>query len=168
MLFSSYVFLLFFPVIFFLYWFVFNKKLASQNILLLIASYIFYGWWSWKFIFLLLFSTLLDYAYGFGVASLNRPKAKFFLWLSVINNIGVLFIFKYFNFFSSEVSHGLGLLGIHVEPVILNFALPVGISFYTFHGLSYVFDIYHKERKPVTNVSSPKIRYIQKYKILHF
>lgn len=151
MLFSSFSFLLFFPLVFILYWFVFNKNKNHQNALLLIASYFFYGFWSWKFILLLIFSTLLDYAYGFGVRSTNQKKAKLFLWLSIINNLGILFIFKYFNFFSDELNEALGLLGIHANPLILNVVLPVGISFYTFHGMSYIFDIYRRLRKPVHN-----------------
>lgn len=95
----------------------------------------------------------LDYLYGFGVASPNRRKSKFFLVLSVINNLGILAVFKYYNFFAGAFQSGLGLLGIHVQPVLLNIALPIGISFYTFHGMSYVFDIYRGLRKPVKNFS---------------
>jgi D-alanyl-lipoteichoic acid acyltransferase DltB (MBOAT superfamily) len=94
LLFNSLEFFLFLPVIFLLYWFVFSKSLKWQNLLVLAASYFFYGWWSWKFLCLLALSTLLDYLYGFGVASLNKKKAKFFLWLSIINNLGILAIFK--------------------------------------------------------------------------
>lgn len=151
MLFNSIEYLLFLPLIFCLYWFVFNKSLKWQNGLLLLASYFFYGWWSWKFLALLILSTLLDYLYGFGVASDNRKKSKLFLWLSVINNLGILGVFKYFNFFSLEFQLLLSKAGIHTEPLLLNVALPIGISFYTFHGMSYVFDIYRGERKPVKN-----------------
>jgi len=100
---------------------------------------------------LLMLSTLLDYTYGFSVASPNRKKAKFFLWLSIINNLGILGIFKYYNFFAVQFQEGLELLGLHTNPVLLNIALPVGISFYTFHGMSYVFDIYRRQQKPVKN-----------------
>jgi alginate O-acetyltransferase complex protein AlgI len=151
MLFNSFEFLLFLPIVFALYWFVFNKKLIWQNALVFVASYFFYGWWSWKFMGLLMLSTLLDYTYGFSVASPNRKKAKFFLWLSVINNLGVLGIFKYYNFFAEQFQAGLELLGLHTNPVMLNIALPVGISFYTFHGMSYVFDIYRGQQRPVRN-----------------
>lgn len=149
MLFNSFEFLLFLPVVFVLYWFVFHKKLSWQNGLVLVASYFFYGWWSWKFMGLLMLSTLLDYTYGFWVASPNRRKAKFFLWLSIINNLGVLGIFKYYNFFAEQFKVGLEALGLHTNPVLLQVALPVGISFYTFHGMSYVFDIYRGHQKPV-------------------
>ncbi len=134
-----------------LYWFVFNKSLKWQNALVLVASYFFYGWWSWKFMGLLMLSTALDYAYGFWVASPKRKKAKFFLYLSIINNLGILGVFKYYNFFAKQFQHGFDLLGLHTNPVLLNVALPIGISFYTFHGMSYVFDIYRGQQKPVSN-----------------
>lgn len=100
---------------------------------------------------LLLLSTFLDYAYGFGVASKNPKRAKFFLWLSIINNLGILGVFKYYNFFASEFKASFELLGWSINPVLLDVALPVGISFYTFHGMSYVFDIYRNKQKPVNN-----------------
>ena len=100
---------------------------------------------------LLMLSTALDYAYGFWVASPNRKKAKLFLWLSIINNLGILGVFKYYNFFATQFQQGFELLGLHTNPVLLNVALPIGISFYTFHGMSYVFDIYREQQKPVKN-----------------
>ncbi|MBS1621112.1 MAG: MBOAT family protein [Bacteroidetes bacterium] len=151
MLFNSFEFFIFFPLVFILYWFVFSKNLPWQNRLLLVASYFFYGWWSWEFMLLLFISTLLDYTYGFWVASPNRKKAKLFLWLSVINNLGILAVFKYYNFFIEQFTQGLDLIGFHTNPVFLKVALPVGISFYTFHGMSYVFDIYRGKQKPVKN-----------------
>ena len=151
MLFNSFEFLIFLPTVFFLYWFVFGKIFRWQNILILVASYIFYGWWSYKFLGLLVLSTVLDYFYGFWVASINRKKAKLFLWLSIINNLGILFIFKYYNFFITQFQNGFELLGINTNPTLLNVALPIGISFYTFHGMSYVFDIYRHKQKPVSS-----------------
>ena len=100
---------------------------------------------------LLMLSTALDYAYGFWVASPNRKKAKFFLWLSILNNLGILAVFKYYNFFALQFQKGFDLLGLHTNPVLLQIALPIGISFYTFHGMSYVFDIYRGHQKPVRN-----------------
>ncbi|MFM2255559.1 MAG: hypothetical protein RLZZ47_1048 [Bacteroidota bacterium] len=100
---------------------------------------------------LLMLSTALDYAYGFWVASPNRKKAKLFLWLSIINNLGILGVFKYYNFFAVQFQKGFDLLGLHTNPVLLHVALPIGISFYTFHGMSYVFDIYRGNQKPVRN-----------------
>lgn len=152
MLFNSPAFLLFLPIVFLLYWFVFQKNLRGQNVLLLVASYFFYGWWSWKFMGLLMLSTLLDYAYGFGVHSDNRRRAKWFLWLSVINNLGILGLFKYYNFFALQFKQGFELIGLHASPVLLEVALPIGISFYTFHGMSYVFDIYRGKQKPVKSL----------------
>ncbi len=149
MLFNSIEFLIFLPVVFGLYWFVFNKSIKLQNMLVLAASYFFYGWWSWEFMLLLFASTLLDYLYGFWVASENRKKAKFFLWLSVINNLGILAVFKYYNFFAAQFQTAFESIGIHTQPILLDIALPIGISFYTFHGMSYVFDIYRKQQAPV-------------------
>jgi alginate O-acetyltransferase complex protein AlgI len=149
-LFNSFEFLLFVPIVFVLYWFVF-KPLRWQNVLVLVASYFFYGWWSWQFMVLLGISTFLDYLYGFSVASPNRKKARFFLWLSVINNLGILGVFKYYNFFATEFQQAVALIGWHTSPVLLHVAIPIGISFYTFHGMSYVFDIYREKQKPVKN-----------------
>lgn len=149
MLFNSFEFLGFLPLVFILYWFVFKRSLPWQNALILLASYFFYGWWSWKFMGLLVLSTTLDYAYGFWVASPNKRKALLFLWLSIINNLGILAIFKYYNFFALQFQVALEQLGIHTAPYVLDIALPVGISFYTFHGMSYVFDIYRGQQKPV-------------------
>ena len=151
MLFNSFEFLIFLPIVFSLYWFVFKKSLRWQNILILISSYFFYGWWSYQFMGLLMLSTLLDYFYGFWVASPNRKRAKIFLWLSIINNLGVLGVFKYYNFFAAQFQEGFELLGLNANPVLINVALPIGISFYTFHGMSYVFDIYRRKQAPVSS-----------------
>lgn len=151
MTFNSIEFLIFLPIVFILYWFVFIKSLRWQNILLLLSSYFFYGWWSWKFLLLIVLSTLLDYIYGFYVGSTNKKKSKRFLWLSIVNNIGILGVFKYYNFFAIEVQHAFTELGLQINPILLNIALPIGISFYTFHGMSYIFDIYRGKQKAVTN-----------------
>jgi D-alanyl-lipoteichoic acid acyltransferase DltB (MBOAT superfamily) len=149
MVFNSIEFFLFLPAIFFLYWFVVNKNLFLQNLLILIASYCFYGWGSWIFILLLAISTLLDYTYAFYVDSPNKKKAKVFLWISIFSNLGILGIFKYYNFFTTQFQLVFKQLGIHSNPIFLDIALPVGISFYTFHGMSYIFDIYHEKQRPV-------------------
>lgn len=151
MIFNSIAFFIFLPIVYFLYWKICNKTLAIQNILLLLASYFFYGWWSKYFLGLLILSTLLDFLYGFGVASRHRNKAKLFLWLSIINNLGILAIFKYYDFFAVQLHLAFTQIGIHFDPYLLNIALPVGISFYTFHGMSYIFDIYKGRQTPVTN-----------------
>ncbi len=149
MLFNTFEYFIFLPVVFILYWFVFKQSYKWQNGLVLVASYFFYAWWDWRFLGLLALSTLLDFAYGFWVASPNKRKAKMFLWLSIINNLGILAVFKYYNFFATELQTLLGQMGMQCHPVLIDVALPVGISFYTFHGMSYVFDIYRDQLKPV-------------------
>ena len=149
MLFNSISFVIFLPVVFFLYWFVAKKNLRLQNILLLISSYFFYACWDWRFLFLLVFSTFLDYFTGLKIYEAARPRAKtMWLWISIIINLGFLGAFKYYNFFSQSFAEGIDLLGIHTSLATLNFILPVGISFYTFHGLSYVIDLYKDRIKP--------------------
>jgi len=149
MLFNSISFVIFLPVVFFLYWFVAKKNLRLQNILLLVSSYFFYACWDWRFLFLLVFSTFLDYFTGLKIYEAARPRAKtMWLWISIIINLGFLGAFKYYNFFSQSFAEGIDLLGIHTSLATLNFILPVGISFYTFHGLSYVIDLYKDRIKP--------------------
>ena len=143
MLFNSVGFAIFLPVVFLLYWFVFNKHLRYQNILLLASSYFFYATWDWRFLFLLMFSTLLDYYTGRRMSDAATLGAKkFWFWLSIIVNLGFLGIFKYYNFFADSFSQLVRSIGFHANPAYINIILPVGISFYTFHGLSYVIDIY--------------------------
>ncbi|TRW23018.1 MBOAT family protein [Flavobacterium zepuense] len=143
MLFNSVQFALFLPVVFVLYWFAARKSLRQQNILLLAASYFFYACWDWRFLFLLLFSTLLDYAAGLQIsASQSNQTKKTWLWLSIGVNLGFLGIFKYYNFFAESFSAALYSIGIHANVHTLSIILPVGISFYTFHGLSYIIDVY--------------------------
>ncbi|MCY7292663.1 MAG: MBOAT family protein [Ferruginibacter sp.] len=149
MLFNSLAFAVYFPVVFFLYWFVLNKNLKHQNILLLISSYYFYGSWDYRFLGLLIFSTFLDYFTGIKISEARRQAGKkFWLWLSIGINLGFLGVFKYYNFFSTSFAEGLSLLGIKVDFVTLHIILPVGISFYTFHGLSYIIDIYKNRIEP--------------------
>ena len=148
MLFNSINFAIFLPIVFILYWFVANKNLKLQNILLLVSSYFFYACWDWRFMFLLIFSTLLDYFTGLKMAeSKTKLGKKFWFWLSITVNLGFLAIFKYYNFFAESFAELIANFGLHVNPWTLKVILPVGISFYTFHGLSYVIDIY-KNRIP--------------------
>ncbi|WP_091140851.1 MBOAT family O-acyltransferase [Flavobacterium caeni] len=143
MLFNSLHFAVFFPVVFVLYWFVFQKNLRYQNLLLLVSSYFFYGCWDWRFLFLLIFSTVLDYYTGIRMAEApTQRNKKFWFWLSVCVNLGFLGVFKYYNFFAESFAQALANFGLTVHPYTLQIILPVGISFYTFHGLSYVIDIY--------------------------
>jgi alginate O-acetyltransferase complex protein AlgI len=152
MLFNSLDFLLFFPVVFLLYWFVFNRKMQHQNSLLLIASYYFYSCWDWRFLFLLVFSTVLDYYSGHKIYDAkNKTQKKIWLIISVGINLGFLGVFKYYNFFIDSFVDFLSVFGVNQSYATLNIILPVGISFYTFHGLSYVFDVYNDKIKPCTN-----------------
>ena len=149
MLFNSIGFAIFFPLVYIVYWFL-NKNLKIQNIILLIVSYYFYACWDWRFLFLLMFSTLLDYFTGIKMETDGKRK-KLWFWLSVIINLGFLGVFKYYNFFISSFAEALSGLGITVHYSTLNVILPVGISFYTFHGLSYVIDIYKSRIKAERN-----------------
>ncbi len=152
MLFNSLSFALFLPMVFFLYWFVANKSLKSQNILLLFASYFFYACWDWRFLFLLVFSTFLDYFTGLKMFNATSEHSKrFWFWLSVTVNLGFLGIFKYYNFFADSFAEAISHFGLQVNPWTLKVILPVGISFYTFHGLSYVIDIYKNRIKAERN-----------------
>ena len=152
MLFNSINFAFFLPIVFILYWFATNKSLKYQNILLLISSYFFYACWDWRFLFLLVFSTLLDYYTGIKMSdSKNQNAKKFWLWLSISVNLGFLGFFKYYNFFTESFSEAISHLGLQVNPWTLKVILPVGISFYTFHGLSYVIDIYKDQIKAEKN-----------------
>jgi len=152
MLFNSIDFAIFLPIVLILYWFVTNKNLKLQNALLFVASYFFYACWDWRFMFLLMFSTLLDYFTGLKMQDAGNQKSKkFWFWLSVIVNLGFLGVFKYYNFFAESFAEAISHIGFQVNPWILNIILPVGISFYTFHGLSYVIDIYKDRIKAERN-----------------
>ena len=152
MLFNSVDFAIFLPIVFVLYWFVVNKNLKHQNIMLLVASYYFYSVWDSRFMFLLIFSTLLDYFTGLKMAGAkSKVSKKFWLWLSIGINLGFLGIFKYYDFFVTSLAEALSMLGLKANFQTLNVILPVGISFYTFHGLSYVIDIYNDKIKPEKN-----------------
>ncbi len=152
MLFNSLAFLVFLPIVFSLYWFVFRKQLRYQNILILIASYVFYGWWDWRFLILILGSTLLDFYLGIKInQSENHNRRKRFLILSLVFNIGVLGIFKYFNFFKDNFEILLNSLGFKPDFITLEILLPVGISFYTFQTLSYSIDVYRGKLKATNN-----------------
>ena len=152
MLFNSISFAIFLPVVFILYWFVANKNFSTQNILLLIASYFFYACWDWRFLFLLAFSTVLDFYTGIKMSDTeNQAMKKFWFWLSISINLSFLGFFKYYNFFAISFAEAIAHLGLHVNPWTLKVILPVGISFYTFHGLSYVIDIYKGRIKAERN-----------------
>lgn len=152
MLFNSLNFAIFLPIVFLLYWFATKGNLKLQNILLLVSSYFFYACWDWRFLFLLIFSTLLDYFTGIKMSDAkNKNSKKFWFWLSISVNLGFLCVFKYYNFFAESFASALDNIGLHVNPWTLKIILPVGISFYTFHGLSYVIDIYKDRIKAEKN-----------------
>ncbi|MGL1902336.1 MAG: hypothetical protein OCC49_09380 [Fibrobacterales bacterium] len=149
MFFNSLDFAIFLPIIFVLYWFVFNKNLKQQNCLVLVASYLFYGWWDWRFLSLILFSTIVDYTVGLKLSTTQQPsKRKTLLWISIITNLGFLGFFKYYNFFLDNFISAFTFMGYDIQASSLNIILPVGISFYTFQTLSYTIDIYRQKLKP--------------------
>jgi alginate O-acetyltransferase complex protein AlgI len=152
MLFNSLPYTLFLPVVFLIYWFLAAKNPRLQNTFLLAASYFFYASWDWRFLFLLLFSTGLDYITGINIAKHNKRSLRLcWLWMSVSINLGFLGVFKYYNFFAASFADLFAHAGIHLHPRTLNVILPVGISFYTFHGLSYIIDIYRRRIEPERN-----------------
>ncbi len=136
MLFNSIDFAIFLPIVFILYWFVTNRNLKVQNIFLVLTSYLFYGWWNWKFLALIIFSSGVDYLVGLRLDKTERAtNRKILLLISIIVNIGFLGFFKYFNFFAESFASAFTLFGRTFEPTRLNLILPVGISFYTFQTL---------------------------------
>ncbi len=155
MLFNSLDFAIFLPVVFFLYWFVFNKSLKWQNFLVAAASYVFYGWWDWRFLSLILFSTLVDYFVGVSLGKTEAPtKRKVLLWVSILVNLGFLGFFKYYNFFLDNFKSAFSIAGYELNANSLNIILPVGISFYTFQTLSYTIDVYKNRLEPAKDFIS--------------
>lgn len=155
MLFNSIEFAIFLPILFMLYWYGFNKQLKTQNALLLVASYIFYGWWDWRFLTLVVFSSSLDYFIGIAMATSKTAIAKkLFLGLSIGANLGLLAFFKYFNFFIQSFSDAFLFFGQSIDVRPLNIILPVGISFYTFQTLSYSIDVYRNKLQPTRDIIS--------------
>lgn len=143
MIFNSIAFIIFLPIVLIIYWSLRNKSLLYQNLVLLIASYIFYGWWDWRFLSLIAFSTLVDFFLGIKISNSKTKKTKkYYLIASLVVNLGLLGFFKYYNFFIESFNESLNLLGLTFDTWTLNIILPVGISFYTFQTLSYSIDIY--------------------------
>ena len=152
MLFNSIEFSIFLPIVFLLYWYVAKNNTKYQNLILLVSSYIFYGCWDWRFLLLLIFSTLLDYFSAIKIAEAsNQSQKKFWFWLSIGINLGFLSVFKYYNFFVTSLVDSMAHFGLHPNVALLEVILPVGISFYTFHGLSYVIDVYYERIIPQRN-----------------
>jgi len=149
MLFNSIDFAIFLPIVFVLYWLVTKKKLKLQNLLIVAASYLFYGWWDWRFLSLIIFSTIVDYSVGRRLRIQdNRTKRKLLLWTSILVNLGFLGFFKYYNFFLDNFISTFSFFGADIKANSLNIILPVGISFYTFQTLSYTIDVYKRKIEP--------------------
>ena len=151
MLFNSIEFAIFLPSIFIIYWFV-TKTIKQQNILILLSSYLFYGWWDWRFLSLIFFSTVIDFLIGKSLEKNEKLLTrKYLLWISILINIGFLGFFKYYNFFIDNFIYAFSTLGIELSYQSLKIILPVGISFYTFQTLSYTIDVYKRKLKPTTD-----------------
>ncbi|MDO5980484.1 MBOAT family O-acyltransferase [Flavivirga spongiicola] len=152
MLFNSLEFVIFFVIVFFAYYKSYNN-LKFQNALLLISSYVFYGWWDWRFLSLIIISSISDYIIGSLIdKSNNKKQRKKFLILSLLINLGILGFFKYYNFFAESFSDFISVFGFETNPFLLNIVLPVGISFYTFQTMSYTIDIYRDKMKANKNL----------------
>lgn len=152
MIFNSVEFAIFLPVVFLLYWFVFNRKLKIQNLFIVVVSYLFYGWWDWRFLFLIAFTSFCSWGSGL-LISRYRNRGNMAKWISAANivvNLFILFLFKYYDFFVTSFAEVF--LGGKTEGLLLKIILPVGISFYTFQALSYSIDVYKNKIAPVKDI----------------
>jgi len=155
MLFNSLDFALFLPLVFTLYWTLSRFGTRFQNSIIVVASYVFYGWWDWRFLTLILFSTVVDYSVGILMSKETKEsRRKGLLWLSILVNLGLLGFFKYSNFFIENFISAFTVFGSSISISSLNIILPVGISFYTFQTLSYSIDIYRKKLEPTKDFVS--------------
>lgn len=177
MLFNSIAFAIFLPIVFLLYWFVFQKHLKLQNLFIVVVSYIFYGWWDWRFLVLIALTSFCSWGSGLLIAtareSVNHPHPssvadslknriytslrkinwpKFISGANIVLNLLILAFFKYFNFFVESFVDFFALLGVRLQSTALQIILPVGISFYTFQALSYSIDVYRKKIEPTKDV----------------
>ena len=159
MLFNSFEFLIFLPIVFLLYWFVFDyamrgckRQLLWQNLLIVVASYIFYGWWDWRFLILIAITTVLSFLSGIGIEKAPTQRSKKAVMIAnIVVNLGILGIYKYYDFFATQFAQ---LFGIESDFLLLHLILPVGISFYTFQALSYSIDVYRKQIEPTHDIIS--------------
>ena len=159
MLFNSFEFLIFLPIVFLLYWFVFDYamrgckcQLLWQNLLIVVASYVFYGWWDWRFLILIAITTVLSFLSGIGIEKAPTKRGKKAVMIAnVVVNLGILGIYKYYDFFATQFA---ALFGIESDFLLLHLILPVGISFYTFQALSYSIDVYRKQLEPTHDIIS--------------
>ena len=153
MLFNSFTFMIFLPVVFLLYWFVF-RKLRWQNLLILVSSYVFYGWWDWRFLILIVITSASSFASGLLIHRYEGRRAvqRGISAANIVLNLGILGAFKYFNFFVDSLASLLSMFGLAVDWPTMNIILPVGISFYTFQALSYSIDVYARRIEPTRDV----------------
>ena len=159
MLFNSFEFLIFLPIVFLLYWFVFDyamrgckRQLLWQNLLIVVASYVFYGWWDWRFLILIAITTVLSFLSGIGIEKAPTQRGKKAVMIAnVVVNLGILGVYKYYDFFAREFAE---FIGIEADFLLLHLILPVGISFYTFQALSYSIDVYRKQIEPTYDIVS--------------
>jgi D-alanyl-lipoteichoic acid acyltransferase DltB (MBOAT superfamily) len=152
MLFNSIDFAVFLPIVFLLYWFVFNRNIRLRNLLIVVASYVFYGWWDWRFLSLIIFSTSVDYSVGYRLSKVDNVVGRnVLLWISILVNLGFLGFFKYYNFFLDNFVAAFSFFGHNFSGHFLNIILPVGISFYTFQTLSYTIDVYKNKLEPTND-----------------
>ena len=157
MLFNSIQFAIFLPIVFLLYWFVFDRfiskskwQLRLQNAFIVVASYVFYGWWDWRFLLLIAFTSFCSWGSGLLIGKAEtKKKAKMWMWLNIILNLGILALFKYYDFFISEFAE---LFHISTNGLLLKVILPVGISFYTFQALSYSIDVCRGKIEPTRDI----------------
>ena len=157
MLFNSFEFLIFLPIVFLLYWFVFDyairkckKQLLWQNFFVVVASYIFYGWWDWRFLILIAITTILSFLSGIGIEKAHTQRGKKAVMIAnIVVNLGILGVYKYYDFFAAQFAQ---LFGIESDFLLLHLILPVGISFYTFQALSYSIDVYRKHIQPTLDI----------------
>lgn len=157
MLFNSAQFAVFLPLVFLLYWFVFDhfirgskNQLHLQNAFLVVASYVFYGWWDWRFLLLIAFTSFCSWGSGLLIGKANtKKKAKAWMWINVVVNLGILALFKYYDFFVTEFAQ---LFHVSTDGLLLKVILPVGISFYTFQALSYSIDVYRSKIEPTKDI----------------
>lgn len=153
MSFNSLDFAIFLPLVFILYWFIVHRYLKLQNALIVLASCVFYAWWDWRFLSLIIFSTLIDYAIGRKLQVTRKQNhRKALLWTSILVNIGFLGFFKYYNFFVDNFVAAFSFFGQPLQSNSLNIILPVGISFYTFQTLSYTIDVYKRKLEPTKDL----------------
>ena len=157
MLFNSIQFAVFLPIVFLLYWFVFDRfickskyQLRLQNAFVVVASYVFYGWWDWRFLVLIAFTSFCSWGSGLLIGKAeSKKKAKTWMWLNIVLNLGILALFKYYDFFVTEFAQ---LFNLPTDGLLLKVILPVGISFYTFQALSYSIDVYRGKIEPTHDI----------------